>query len=309
MTGEFAIEAEGLTRRFGRLVAVDRLDLRICTGEIYGFLGRNGAGKTTTIRMILGMLRPDAGRVKVLGFPVAPGTTAPWRAVGQLVEAAVAYPELTVRENLEIARRLVGEPRAGAVAEAIERLGLGLHADRRARTLSLGNRQRLALARALLHRPRLVVLDEPTNGLDPAGVVEVRELLRSLARDAGATIFVSSHLLDEVERLATHVGILHEGRLVAELGAERLRAGRRRWLVVQARDREAAFGVLEAAGFRPTRTPRGLELAEPRALERPDDVATALVRAGVAPTRLAVEHESLESHFLRLTGAPVGEAA
>src|SRR5262249_34704690 len=154
--------------------AVEGLSLRVAEGELYAFLGLNGAGKTTTIRMLLGMIRPSRGTVRVLGTRVRPGQREPWRQVGYLVETPHAYPELGVRENLEAARRLhPGTPRA-AVDQTIEQLGLAAYADRRAGTLSLGNAQRLGLAKALLHRPRLLLLDEPANGLDPAGIVEVR---------------------------------------------------------------------------------------------------------------------------------------
>ena len=180
-----AIETSGLSKSYGPVRAVESVDLRVERGEIYGFVGLNGAGKTTTIRSLLGMVHPDAGSVRVLGQAVGPGGRGPWRQVGHLVEAPAAYPELTVRENLEIARRLHHMPDAGAVARIIERLGLASYADRKAGALSTGNLQRLGLARALLHEPALVILDEPANGLDPAGVVEIRELLGELARQRG----------------------------------------------------------------------------------------------------------------------------
>jgi len=298
-----SIETTALTKRFGDVLAVDGVDLSVERGEVYAFLGLNGAGKTTTIRMLLGMIRPTAGRVAVLGEPVGPAGRGPWGRVGHLVETPAAYPELTVRENLEVARRLLGLSDRGAVTRAIERLGLAGYADRRARTLSLGNFQRLSLARALLHEPELVVLDEPANGLDPAGVVEVRELLLSLARERGTTVFMSSHVLAEVDRLATRIGIIHAGRLIEEVDAEELERRRARSLVVDARDRPAARAALEGAGFGVALAADGaLVLGEPRAIEAPDEVARLLVAAGVPPTRLAVEQEDLEAHFLRLTG-------
>ena len=242
-----AIETRGLTKRYRDVVAVDSLDLRVEPGEVYGFLGLNGAGKTTTIRALLGMVRPSRGAVSLLGRTVGPGGAGPWRRVGHLVERPAAYPELTVRENLEIARRLYGVTDRGATARALERFGLGAAAERRAGTLSTGNRQRLSLARALLHEPELLLLDEPANGLDPAGVVEVRELLGALARERGVTIFMSSHILAEVNRLATRVGILHHGRLIEELDAADLEGRRARRLVVDARDRAAARSARERA--------------------------------------------------------------
>ena len=240
------------------------------------------------------------------------GATDLWRRVGHLVESATAYQELTVRENLDIARRLAGMPDASEVDRVLERLALQPYADRRAGTLSLGNLQRLALARALLPSPELLVLDEPANGLDPAGVIEIRELLRSLAADEGVTVFMSSHILGEVDRLATRVGIVHRGRLVEELDHDALEAHRDLRLEVEGRDLERAEEALRAAGFSPRRRaatdgPAVLELREPRALDAPDEVAILLVGAGTPPTRLAVARESLEDHFIRLTTGDGGE--
>ena len=305
---DLAIATTGLTKQYrGGVLAVDAIDLRVARGEIYAFLGLNGAGKSTTIRMLLGMIRPTAGHAELFGEQVRGGATDLWRRVGHLVESATAYPELTVMENLDIARRLAGIGDASGVGRVIERLALQPYADRRAGTLSLGNLQRLALARALLPAPELLVLDEPANGLDPAGVIEIRELLRGLATDEGVTVFMSSHILGEVDRLATRIGIVHRGRLVEELDHDALEVHRDRRLEVEARDLERAEASLRAAGFSPrwrraTDGPGALELREPRALEAPDEVAVLLVAAGTPPTRLAVARESLEDHFIRLTG-------
>src|SRR5512142_57826 len=180
---KWVIETENLGKHYGDVTAVDQLSLRVAEGEIYAFLGLNGAGKTTTIRMLLGMIRPTTGTARVLGTRVTPGSREPWAGVGYLVETPHAYPELTLRENLEAARRLHPGVPPAAVGRWIERLGLAEYADRRAGTLSLGNAQRLGLAKALLHEPRLLLLDEPANGLDPAGIVEIRGLLLELARE------------------------------------------------------------------------------------------------------------------------------
>ncbi|MCA0294180.1 MAG: ABC transporter ATP-binding protein [Actinobacteria bacterium] len=220
---EAIITAEGLRKHYGRVAAVDGLDLEVRRGEIYGFLGRNGAGKTTTIRILLGLIRPTSGRVSVLGHTLGTGGQAWLRQVGFLVESASAYPNLTVLENLDLQRRLTGAP-ASAVGEVVERLALGPYADRRAGRLSLGNKQRLSLARALLHQPELLVLDEPANALDPAGIVEVRDLLRELSREHGVTVFMSSHILAEVAHLADRVGIVADGRLVEEAPRDELAA-------------------------------------------------------------------------------------
>jgi ABC-2 type transport system ATP-binding protein len=242
------IESFDLSKSFGDVLAVDQLSLHVGKGEIYAFLGLNGAGKTTTIRMLLGLVRPTGGVVHMLGMRIRPDG-GPWSRVGYLVEAPSAYPELTVRENLEVARRLRGCKDALAVDRIIEQLALSPYADRRARTLSQGNAQRLGLAKALFHEPDLLILDEPANGLDPAGVVEVREILRELCRDRGVTVFMSSHILAEVSRLATRIGVIHKGRLVEELDADELERRRHRRLVVDARDRLAARSTLAAVGW------------------------------------------------------------
>ena len=298
----YAIETNGLTKVFGDIHAVDGIDLRVGSGEIYAFLGLNGAGKTTTIRALLGMVRPNAGNVKVLGQAVGPYGRGPWAQVGHLVETPSSYPELTVRENLEIARRLHGIADSNATSKIIEKLSLTSYTDRKAGTLSLGNAQRLGLARALLHEPRLLILDEPANGLDPAGVVEIRELLGSLAREKGVTIFMSSHILTEVDRLATRIGIIHKGHLIEELDTDRLEQLRAKRLEVQTRNLEAAQTSLKSAGYKSVLKDSTIVLDDLHAIEHPDTIAHILVNAGEPPTRLAVEQENLEDHFLRLTG-------
>lgn len=304
-----AIITSGLTKRFGDKTAVDGLSLRVGRGEIYGFLGLNGAGKTTTVRMLLGMIRPTEGAAWVLGTRVQAGVRDVWSKVGYLVERPSAYPELTVRENLQVARRLRGVADRGAVDRVIERLALAPYAEYRAGILSSGNAQRLGLAKALFHQPRLLLLDEPASGLDPAGVVEVRELLRELAQEQGVTVFMSSHVLAEVARLSTRIGIIHQGRLIEEVDAEELENRSRRRLVVDARDRRTARALLESAGFQVEAGADGaLELASEGATTRPDDIARLLVLGEVPPTRLEMVQEDLETHFLRLVGAKKGGA-
>jgi len=298
------IETENLGKRYGDVKAVDGLSLRVAEGEIYTFLGLNGAGKTTTIRMLLGMIKPSCGSASVLGTRIRLGSREPWAGVGYLVETPHAYPELSVRENLEVARRLHPHTDPQAVSQVIERLGLGAYAERKAGVLSLGNVQRLGLAKALLHHPRLILLDEPANGLDPAGIVEIRELLRELTRQEGLTVFMSSHILAEVARLADRIGIIHKGRLLREMDLAGLEHERRRRLLVRARNPEAARQVLAGAGYPAESLADGrLALDQPAALERPDEIATMLVQGGNAPTELVVEDEELEDYFLRLVGA------
>lgn len=237
------VATRGLTKRFGSVTAVADLDLEVRPSEIYAFLGRNGAGKTTTIRMILGLIQPSVGEVRVFGRPVRAARPEWLRRVGSLVETATAYLNLTVRENLDLHRRLTGAP-ARAVPDVIERLGLATQAERRAGHLSLGNKQRLALARALVHTPDLLVLDEPANALDPAGIVEIRELLRTLADEQGTTVFVSSHILVEVAHLADRIGIIHDGRLVEETSREQLIAAAQAFSAQQLTEQQRAEAML-----------------------------------------------------------------
>jgi ABC-2 type transport system ATP-binding protein len=296
-----AIETHALTRCYGRLHAVDELSLCVTQGEIYAFLGLNGAGKTTTLRMLLGMIRPSAGTASVLGQTVQLGSRRPWAQVGYLVETARAYPELTVRENLEVARRLHPGTPALAIDQVIDRLSLGPYAQRRAGQLSLGNLQRLGLARALLHHPRLLLLDEPANGLDPAGIVEIRQLLRELSHQEGVTVFMSSHILAEVARLADRIGVIDRGRLIRELDRDGLEAERQRRLLVRTHQNALAVPALAAAGH-PALALDGdeLQLLDPVALAQPERIAQCLVQAGAPPTQLLLEEEDLEQYFLRL---------
>ncbi|WP_433519403.1 ABC transporter ATP-binding protein [Nonomuraea sp. CA-143628] len=296
------IEIAHLSKRYRDVTAVHDLTLHVGQGEIYALLGLNGAGKTTLIRMLLGMIAPTSGTVRVLGADVSAGDRSAWANVGYLVEAAAAYPELTVRENLDVVRRLRRLP--ATADDIIERLALAPYANRRARTLSLGNLQRLALARALIHVPALLILDEPVNGLDPAGVAEIRTLLADLAHQHGTTVFLSSHLLAEVARLATRIGILHNGRLLGEHDAGHLDRHRRRHLRLVTRDDHAAQAVLRAHGYHPEpAAPAGLLLADERALAQPEQVASVLVHGGVPPTDLHLHEEDLEAFFLRTIGA------
>jgi ABC-2 type transport system ATP-binding protein len=298
-------------RHLGRLTltpGVEDISLTIREGEVFGLLGLNGAGKTTTIRMLLGMIKPTHGRATVLGRRVRLGSREPWAGVGYLVETPHAYPELTVTENLEVARRLHPGTDRKAVGRVIERLGLAQYADRRAGILSQGNAQRLGLAKALLHDPRLILLDEPANGLDPAGIVEIRELLLELTRQEGVTVFMSSHILAEVSRLAQRIGIIHDGRLLQEMDVAELERNRRRRLLIRARAIDKARQALSDSGYPGTLLPDGsLELVQSKAIDHPDDIAGLLVRAKTPPTQLFVEEEELEPYFLRLVGSDGGQ--
>jgi ABC-2 type transport system ATP-binding protein len=298
-----AIEVLGLTKYYGKLAAVNDLSLCIEKGEIYGFLGLNGAGKTTTIRMLLGMIKSDAGTVSLFGTRIHPGLKSIWEKVGYMVETPHSYPELTVRENLEIIERLRYLKSPDTVDRVIDQLGLRREEEKPAGKLSLGNAQRLGLAKALIHNPGLLILDEPVNGLDPAGIVEIRNLLRELAEKSGVTIFISSHILSEVSKLTTRIGIIHEGRLINELDAGEIEKQEQRYLEIDTRDNNAAMNILREAGY-PVRQDINqlIRITDTNALDHPDTIATLLVETKCAPTRLAIEHSDLETYFLSLVG-------
>ncbi len=216
------ISARNARKVFGTEVAVDGVDFDVAVGQIHAIVGLNGAGKTTLMKMLVGMVQPDSGEVALLGVPVVRAGSATWAKVGHLISAPFGYRELSVEENLRaicLLRGIPGDEVGSRVDQAIDVFELGHWKHRRARTLSLGNRQRLGLACSLIHRPEVIILDEPSNGLDPGGVVFLRDLLRAQA-DAGASIMVSSHHLDELARIADRVSMLHRGRLVGSLDPE-----------------------------------------------------------------------------------------
>ena len=298
-----AIETENLSKNYHQVRAVQQLTLQVSEGEIYAFLGLNGAGKTTTIRMLLGMIKPATGYARVLQQRVRLGSRQPWASVGYMVEDPHAYPELTVYENLEVARRLHPGTPPQAVEQIIERLNLAEYAHRKTATLSHGNAQRLGLAKAMIHNPRLLILDEPANGLDPAGIVEIRELLRQLTSQQGGTVFMSSHILAEVSRLARRIGIIHKGRLLQELSTDDLERNRQRRLLIGVQDVEQAQRTLVAGGYPVEILANGtIQLRNASAVAHPEDVNRLLVESGTSPTSLLVEEEDLEHYFLRLVG-------
>jgi len=303
MTEQTIIATENLTKQYGSVRAVENVSLNVKKGEIYGFLGLNGAGKTTAIRMLLGMIKPTAGAAYINGAKANAGNYRLWEQVGYLVETPCAYPEITVRENLEIFRRLRGVGDAKAVGDIMEKLQLTQYKDRKAKVLSQGNAQRVGLAKALLHKPSLLILDEPTNALDPAGIVEIRELLLGMAKNDHVTVFISSHILGEVSRLADRIGIIHQGRLLQEIQTRELERLCKKRLSVKTGDAEKAVRVLAEKGFNALPAADGtLELADEQSVAHPDAIAAILVNAGLALLRLNVEEENLESYFLRTIG-------
>jgi len=243
------ISTENLSKHYGKLKAVDRVSINVRKGDIYGFLGLNGAGKTTTIRMLLGLIGPTSGKAYLNGTRVNPGNPSMWKDIGYLVEVPYSYPDLTVRENLEIIRRLRLMNDKESTERIIEKLKLGHYKDVLSKNLSLGNAQRLGLAKALIHNPDILLLDEPANGLDPEGIVEIRDLLSDLALNKGVTIFISSHILGEISKLATHIGIIHEGKLIHESSVGEMVALRKHCLKIKTREMTGAGEILKKMGI------------------------------------------------------------
>lgn len=295
-----AIETRGLTRRFGTHLAVGSIHLGAPAAGVYGFLGPNGAGKTTTIRMLLGLIRPDAGEVFIFGESLAANRNELLRRVGALVETPSLYSHLTGRENLEFTRRLLGATPA-LIDRAPDIVKLTANAHRRVREYSLGMRQRLGLALALLNEPRLLILDEPANGLDPAGIHEMRDLIRRLPMEFGITVFLSSHLLSEIEQVADHIGIINAGRLVFQGTLGELQSQRQPMLTVGVRNAVQAQRELVAAGWPVQQI--ATDLLQIKAVAENDAIAInrLLMRHQFDVFHLALAQASLEDIFLSLT--------
>lgn len=294
------IQTTDLSKHYGDVKAVESLNLTVNKGEIYGFLGLNGAGKTTTIRMLLGMINPTRGKAYINNKVVKPNQSTLWNDIGYLVEIPYSYPNLTVRENLDIIRRLRKISDRGAVDRIIDLLEISPYANRKAKNLSLGNKQRLGLAKAMIHKPKILILDEPTNGFDPAGIYEVREMLSNLAKSEGVTIFISSHILGEISRFATRIGIIHNGLLIQEITKQELDDLANKRLTIQCHDQAKALDVLQKNDFVQLKNTNNIiELGDQRAMDHPERIAQLLVEAQCPPSLLKVEEEDLESYFLR----------
>ncbi len=296
------VETRGLTKHYGNgVVAVDRLDMIVRRGEVYGFLGPNGAGKTTTLRMLLGLIRPTAGSATVAG--AAPGTASSLARVGAIVETPAFYPYLSGRDNLDLLAIYCGVPKS-RVGAALDQVELTPRAAHRFSTYSLGMKQRLGIAAALIKEPELLILDEPTNGLDPQGMGDVRRLITELGK-GDRTVVVSSHLLGEVEQMCTRIGVIRKGRLVAEGTIDELRGAAT--LTVRAAPAATAMNVLTAkAGAENVRVTDDGAFSVKVDLSRTAEVNRLLVEAGADVTELRASERSLEDVFIELTGSEAG---
>lgn len=300
MGAAIVIQTRKLTKTYGGTNSVHELDLQVKEGEIYGFLGPNGAGKTTTLKMLLGLVKPTAGTIHLFGESLSRNRSAILKRTGSLIESPSYYGHLTGLENLKVVQRLRDVPDRN-VEEALRIVRLEKHRDKKAEAYSLGTKQRLGIAMALLSFPKLLILDEPTNGLDPAGMEEIRELIRALPGRYGMTVLLSSHLLAEVEQIATSVGIIREGRLIFQGSLESLRARGQATIRLKTGNHVAAERVLLEHGYRPVESGGWLTFDH-----LPDrevaEINRLLVTRDIPVTRIEERRRSLEDLFLELTG-------
>ncbi len=299
-----AIETSGLTKRFGERTAVDGVDLLVPRGSAFGFLGPNGAGKTTTIRMLLGLTHASAGSMKVLGHPVPAERARTLQRVGAIVEEPRFHPYMSGLENLRIVAAVRGPQAADRIVPALARVGLSERAGEKVKNYSQGMRQRLGVARCLLADPLLLILDEPTNGLDPGGIQEFREMIRAMVEQEGRTVFLSSHLLDEVEKICDAAAIVDRGKIVTQGPiAELAEGGARNELIVGVDDAELALSALGASELVREARPsdEGVRVVLSGDLSTAAQVNALLVGAGVGVTRLEPVRHSLEQRFLQIT--------
>ena len=293
------IEVQRLSRRFGTTQAVDKLYLQVPPGCIYGFLGPNGAGKTTTIRMLLGLIKPDDGSIHIFGRPLKQNERDILSHTGSLVETPALYPHLTGRENLELIRRLTGRDR-NEISRVLAVTGMEKDANRPVKEYSLGMRQRLGLAAAMFGQPELLILDEPTNGLDPAGIHEIRELICRLPKE-GITVFLSSHLLNEVEQMATRIGIIQSGSLIFQGSPDELRSRFTDYVSVTTDRLDETCRVLRSSGWQAVHRANNHLTVPVNGYSDAAVINAQLVEAGHQVYHLGLTHPSLEDIFLTLT--------
>ncbi|WP_088833819.1 ABC transporter ATP-binding protein [Paenibacillus tyrfis] len=297
------IKTTQLTKMYGTQKAVDNLDMNVRQGQIYGFLGQNGAGKTTTIRMLLGLIKPTHGEIEIFGESLFKHQKEILRRIGSIVEFSGFYENLTARENLLINAKLMGVHKKSAMDEALEIVGLHQETKKLVGSYSLGMKQRLGIARAILHHPELLILDEPTNGLDPVGIKEIRRLIKSLAEERKITILVSSHILSEVEQLADQIGVVHQGKLLEEISFEELRKRNRKYLEFQVSDDNKAAMLLEKY-FGIT----DYEVHDERVIRVYSHIGEQgklnrmLVEHGIEVTKMTMSVDRLEDYFIQLIG-------
>ncbi|WP_308638029.1 ABC transporter ATP-binding protein [Paenibacillus silvisoli] len=295
------LQVRGLCKHYKGVKAVNGIDMTLQQGDIYGFLGQNGAGKTTAIRMMMGLIQPTAGTVDLLGERIGRGGNPVLRKVGSVIEYPGFYPNLTAIENLDIHRKMMGIQGKDCLDDALQTTGLWEARNRRAAQFSLGMKQRLGIARAILHSPELLILDEPTNGLDPMGIKEIRQLILDLAQKRNISILVSSHILSEVEQLASKVGIIHRGVMLEETPMQALKDRNRQYISLQVDQQEKSKELLvQELGIKDCRMEENGWLRVYDAGLKPAEMNRMLVREGILVNSLSAVKDSLEDYFVRL---------
>ncbi len=300
---EYVLRTHQLCKQYHGKAAVKNINMNIKAGDIYGFLGQNGAGKTTTMRMIMGLIKPTSGSVELFGADASDDMSRFFERIGSVIEYPGFYPNLSGLENLEIHRQFMGMGNKECIEDALRTVGMLEVKNQRVKSYSLGMKQRLGLARAMLHHPELLILDEPTNGLDPAGMKEMRQLFLNLSKQRGITFLISSHLLREVEQIANRIGIIHQGSLIEELDSEALRNKTRTCLEIHVTDEKcAAFVFEQELGTKDYRILGNGVLRLYKYLEQPETVNSCLLSKGIGVKAITLSGDNLEEYFLKLTG-------
>lgn len=298
-TMEYIVQTENLSKSFGKEQAVSNINLKIRKGEIYGFLGPNGAGKTTTIRMLLGLMKPSSGTIKIFQKDLTKERINILAKVGSLVENPSYYPHLTAYENLEALRKILGVPKS-RIDEVLEIVRLKDVANKKVKGFSLGMKQRLGIAASLLHNPELLILDEPTNGLDPSGIIEIRNLIKRLPSEYGMTVIISSHLLSEIDQMATQVGIVTKGKMIFQDSIEAMRRFAQPKVVIKVSNGEKGWRSLVANGIKAEHKD-DMILFDECSDEKVAHIVQILVQEGISVYRVEEEKRSLEEIFLQMT--------
>ncbi|MFD2699428.1 ATP-binding cassette domain-containing protein [Paenibacillus shunpengii] len=298
---ETILKATHISKMYGKHKALDKVSLEIKRGMIYGLIGENGAGKSTFMRAMMGLITVDEGSIQLFGETGTKGLQQARRRMGQSIEHPALYPDLTARENLRV-QAANGGVSEREIEDLLRLMNLNNTGRKKAKNFSLGMRQRLAIATALMTHPEFLILDEPTNGLDPSGIVEMREIIKRMVTERGITVLLSSHLLDELSQIATHYGILHEGKLIREFSQEELANETRQYIELETTEAEAAIVVLDALGIRDYEVISGTEIHIYDKVSEVAAINRALVFAEVNVLRIGASRQKLEDYFLQLTG-------
>ena len=300
---KYILRTRNLTKEFKKFSAVSDLNMNIKQGEIYGFLGENGAGKTTTIRMIMGLMKETSGEIELFSEKPLRKNRDIYKRIGSIIEYPGFYPNLTAKENLEIHRRMMGVQDKDSIINSLKITGIQEVKDKKVKEFSLGMKQRLGIARAILHHPEFLILDEPVNGLDPSGIKEIRELILDLCHNQGITFLISSHILSEIQQMATKIGIIHKGKLLEEIEYDELQKRNRHYINIKVNDDKKASIILEQKlGISDYVIWEKNNLRVYENLEQASKVNKILVSNDLRVDEICVKEDSLEDYFLRLTG-------